>query len=106
MDTLNAISEIEDQKIKGDQYKDFLASAMSSGDIDSCKLFVDHGNGTYCFGIVFMKIDYDDSTRPLIPSTAAVLSESVSLVLSRQLLSIFARTLPQLHPEAQKTTAT
>lgn len=40
---LKIISEIGDQRSKSDQYKAYLDRAVSDGNDQNCKLFIDHG---------------------------------------------------------------
>eukprot|EP00854_Cymbomonas_tetramitiformis_P008328 gene8328-9895_t len=71
---LNAIAAEPDKKIKFDQYKLLLQESISGVDEETCKLFVEH-----------------------------VLSESVPLVVARQLLQIFADEVVLLPNEVQKS---
>ncbi|KAK4387528.1 COP9 signalosome complex subunit, partial [Sesamum angolense] len=69
-------SAISDQRQKIEQYKHILASVLSSNDVVQAKQFIDH-----------------------------MLSDDVPLVVSRQLLQMFAQELGRLEPEFQKEIA-
>lgn len=124
---LQAIAAIGDQKTKSEQYKVFLDRLVSQGDVAGCRHFVDHGEqcGLYCRPLHLCRSGPGQPwragtapaarrappggsprTRParrLLP--AAVLSDAVPLVLSRQLLLSFAQSLKQMAPELQQAVA-
>ncbi|KAK1268009.1 COP9 signalosome complex subunit 4 [Acorus gramineus] len=73
---LASASAITDQRQKIEQYKLILSSLFSSNDVPQFKLFIDH-----------------------------MVSDYVPLVVSRQLLQMFAQDLGKLEPESQKEVA-
>mmetsp|Transcript_10184 Transcript_10184/g.30634 ORF Transcript_10184/g.30634 Transcript_10184/m.30634 type:complete len:393 (-) Transcript_10184:278-1456(-) len=74
--SLNSIAAITDQKARVDAYKATLTTILKSASVADAQAFVDH-----------------------------VLSDSVTLVLSRQLLTAFAQQLPSLPDDAFKEVA-
>ena len=93
-----AAAALPDQKLKIEKYTEALTAALSADSADSCKSFVEH------------------SARPARPraarlrphaphAAAAVLSDRNPLVISRQLLGLFAAEIGRLSPDVLKVRA-
>jgi COP9 signalosome complex subunit 4 len=73
---LDSIAALPDQKAKLDRYRDVLNAMVATGSVADLQAFIEH-----------------------------VLSDTVPLVVSRQLLTAFAHSIAQLPPEPQKEVA-
>eukprot|EP00877_Chromochloris_zofingiensis_P013874 jgi/Chrzof1/8740/Cz03g22180.t1 len=74
---LHAVAGLSDQKQKLEQYKQLLHSILASSSVEACINFVDH-----------------------------MLSDDVPLVVSRQILQVFAQEIPKVPADVHKPIAT
>ena len=82
-----------------------LGAVVAAGDVEGCQRFVDHGaRGTRAGGRRERRHQLARASPPL--PCAAVLSDSVPLALSRQLLLAFAQSLAQLQADTHRAVAT
>lgn len=110
-------SAISDQRQKIEQYKLILSSVITSNDISQAKKFIDHsGLSLIIFRGVFLSLfirwfqsrNWYFNTiiiRFVIFFGSIVLSDDVPLVVSRQLLQMFAQELGRLEAGSQKEIA-
>lgn len=93
-----AVAALPDQKLKIEKYTEALTAALSADSADSCKSFVEHSA---------------HPARPRVARTrshtprrvVAVLSDRNPLVISRQLLGLFAAEIGRLSPDVLKVRA-
>lgn len=109
---LAAITAESDAKAKGDQYRAVLEDIIASGQQDQAIAFIDHGvmGGIPWLSHPGMHACYSRTNNPrcthpehLLP--VAVLSDSVPLLLSRQLLSLLASSISRLPSDCQEDVA-
>ena len=104
LETIAATAEL-DQRAKGERYKAAMDAVVAAGDVEGCQRFVDHGaRGTRAGGRRERRHQLARASPPL--PCAAVLSDSVPLALSRQLLLAFAQSLAQLQADTHRAVAT
>ena len=102
MSGLNAIAAQPDQRHKIEQYKIALQQAISSGNVKDCHDFASHSK----ISMILCVSDAVKVVRSHADSfAAAVLSDNVPLVVSRQLLTAFAQELSKLPPASHKEVA-
>ena len=100
---LEAIAAQPDQKHKIEQYKLALQQIVGSGSVKECKGFADHSKA--CPNRHTCSKASAWSARNRGQHAAAVLSDNVPLVVSRQLLTIFAQELEKLPADSHKEVA-
>jgi COP9 signalosome complex subunit 4 len=103
---LASAAAIADQRQKIEQYRLILASVLSSSppDIAQAKRFLNHSNNDLCSNPILGFVGFYFGLLAWIGS-AAVVSDEVPLVVSRQLLQTFAQELGKLEPDSQKEVA-
>ena len=93
-----AAAALPDQKLKIEKYTEALTAALSADSADSCKSFVEHS--------ACPARPRAARLRPHTPhGAAAVLSDRNPLVISRQLLGLFAAEIGRLSPDVLKVRA-
>uniref|UniRef100_A0A0D3FF05 COP9 signalosome complex subunit 4 n=1 Tax=Oryza barthii TaxID=65489 RepID=A0A0D3FF05_9ORYZ len=106
---LASAAAIADQRQKIEQYRHILSSVLSSSppDISQAKRFLDHSNEPSIFApLPVDSYGFCSGSGVTVGfGAAAVVSDEVPLVVSRQLLQTFAQELGRLEPEAQKEVA-
>jgi len=101
---LDAIAAQPDQKHKIEQYKVALQQIVGSGSVKECKGFADHSKSLVRKRHTYSKVN-SWSARNRGQHAAAVLSDNVPLVVSRQLLTTFAQELEKLPADSHKEVA-
>ena len=97
---LDAIAAQPDQKHKIEQYKAALQQIISSGNVNECHNFASHSE------FIALPGSHQVIAEGIADiCAAAVLSDSVPLVVSRQLLTVFAQELSKLPPDSHKEVA-
>lgn len=106
---LASAAAIADQRQKIEQYRHILSSVLSFSppDISQAKRFLDHSNEPSIFApLPVDSYGFCSGSGVTVGfGAAAVVSDEVPLVVSRQLLQTFAQELGRLEPEAQKEVA-
>ena len=115
MESLDDVAALTDQKQKIEQYRAALQRVLDTGSTEQCKEFVNHSKESFsCHVSMPVSIpDGDGGSHPgaCCPRTPcvppAVLSDAVSLVISRQLLQHFTQEIKlKLPHDSHKEVAT
>lgn len=101
---LEAIAAQPDQKHKIEQYKVAVQQIVGSGSVKECKGFADHSKSLARNRHSCSKAN-SWSARQQGQHAAAVLSDNVPLVVSRQLLTSFVQELEKLPADSHKEVA-
>jgi hypothetical protein len=109
MASLDAIAALPEQKTKIEKYTEALTAALAADSADSCKAFVEHSarpggaqrdlEEARCGSPCLLAHADADAARA---RRLAVLSDRNPLVISRQMLGMFAAEIGKLSPDVHK----
>ena len=103
MAELAQIAETADQKLRVEQYRAWLHTAVASSSEEPCKAYIDHSEPVSCLCARRAHLATLSEGRVC---ARAVLQSSVPLTISRQLLSAFVQEITALPVDLRKQVAT